>query len=183
MKKKNWLQYFALGTGEGGEGNVNSQGEENSFNQEGNPWAIEDDGKDLSASLTNDREKEDLENDLKPSRAIERAIPEKDDKNADEMVSILPFEQLIKGEYKEEFQQTVDRIINQRFAKSKQLEEELERYEGYAEVMESLTNRFESKNTKDLLEKINEKWEQENHIFLGEEERVGEVKQIFKSIS
>lgn len=54
----------------------------------------------------------------------------------------LSFEELIKGDYKEDYQKEVDRVINKRFAQSKGIEEELEKRKGFDPVLNELATRY-----------------------------------------
>lgn len=60
----------------------------------------------------------------------------------DETVPKTTFDELIKGEYKDDYQKAVDKIINKRFAQAKSTEEELGRYKGYDPVLSLLADRY-----------------------------------------
>ncbi|NLB89710.1 MAG: hypothetical protein GX786_00590 [Clostridiales bacterium] len=67
-----------------------------------------------------------------------------------------PFADLIKGDYKDDFQKVMDKAINRRFAETKATEEELGRYKGYDPVLTALSDRYgvNTDNPEELLKAL-----------------------------
>lgn len=112
MKKMN-LQLFA-------EGAAASEGAQTASGENNNSAAAAQDGRDASEKVVYGKQNPD-------DTGVQKEGEGKTPSGNDNEPAKATFDELIKGEYKEDFQKKMQQVINKRFAETKRINEQLER--------------------------------------------------------